>query len=151
MGSIPQRADAAFWVDGNTVRALALTDATVLKTSEAGTIEFPPLREDTIAAPMSKPIALVEILARCERQISYCLIIASMIVVAAISVSATSAGIAARDLSVNIENLRGETSMLERQLEDARRTPPPTLGKSGKVVLPLDSDNVVYVQLPKAR
>ena len=151
MGSAAKRADAAFWVDGSTVRAIALPELSFLDSSEAGVIEFPPLRGDTIAIPQSNPIALVEILQRFERQISYATIVLAAVILAAISVSATSAGITMRDLSVNIENLRSQTSILERELENAKRTPPESLASPAKMIIPLDSGNVIYVPLPKAR
>jgi hypothetical protein len=151
MSTAENRGNPAFWVEGNTARALALTERQSWKTSQVGAIDFPPLRDDTIAAPQSLTLPLVEILKRFERAISYCAITIIALVLAAVSVCATSAAITVRDSSLALGELRSRVSIMEHRLEEARRIPPDYQLSTAGIILPIESQNVIWVPLPRTR
>jgi hypothetical protein len=146
MNAVPKRVENASWMVGNTVRTLVFPKPGDIRTTDAGAIGLPKQAERTAAPPVSISIPFARIL-KFELPISYTAIVALALALGGVSATATAAGINARDSRLSLENLKSRVGFLEKQLEVARKTPPEIQVSSA--ILPIESDHVIWVQLPE--
>ena len=145
MNAMPKRANPAFWVDGSTVRALVL-ERKMGKVPDGAVLEFPPVLDG--AQPARKAIAIPTIggVLKFERVISILAIATLALVLAGVSAGATLAGISTRDSQVAVQEIKSRISIMERDLELAKKYPPQVQESSIKNSVPIDKNSdVIWV------
>jgi hypothetical protein len=149
MSSVPKRVESAPWMSGDIARSLTLDHPARWKVAQTGVMEAPKLLDGGFAAPRDISLPLVDVFRKCERQISVGAIVLLMLLLAAISGSATYAGIEARDAALALDGIKNRVGILEKELQNAKRTPLGVDAASVKVLLPVESEEVIWVPMPE--